>query len=145
MSKYLSLSLRYEISGHLFDSLANLAWVLLDAVLHFHLQMKGADDDVVLGAVDGGSSLILFQVHVFDVFGIAGLVIKACHVVFLVVETDARDVAGDSPVREGVEEVGPLVHDVLVLLVGVHGVLDHDFVLGELLDGQVRSQEMPVF
>ena len=65
-------------------------------------------------------------------------------VVFLVVEPNSSFVFGDSVVGECLEEVGLLIHNHIVLDIGIFLILELEVVLGELLDGQVGGKDSTI-
>ena len=56
-----SVSLLLEVGGQFLDSLVELSGVLRDSVVHFVGDVEGADDVVVLGGGNAGSSAFLSE------------------------------------------------------------------------------------
>merc|ERR1712060_443689 len=97
-------SLREEVSSKSFNSLVKLTWVLRLAIFHLNSSVPGADNVEILGLGNTGPSLALFEIGCFD------RLISSCWVmvnseVFLVVETDAGGVFGNTFVFQGINQI----------------------------------------
>lgn len=67
------------------------------------------------------------------------LFVEVDRVVLLVVQSDTGFILADSLVGECLEEIGPLVDNNVVLLVGIILIFQLEVVGGKLLDGQIGS------
>ena len=87
--------------------------------------------------------MYLLQVEgsgLLNLLGVDALVVVD-GVILLIIESDACLVLADSIVAECLQDVGPLVYNNLVGLVGVFVVDQIEFVLRQLLNGEVGAAE----